>query len=368
MVRRGVLWSAATVIVALAGACGGGDRSASPAAPGGTASAAVSGAAADGVTLKVNPPALTSPVGGTRLTDTQATLTFQPVTGKYVQGDTFTYRVELQNAAGTILETQAGTATSYKMKTVFETDTTYKWRARAEFLGSYGPWSPLETFKSAVKPAGYLNGSELYDSLDNGRTVGTIVGPSTWIPGVGLRLDSEDSYIEYQLPQTLGAGEYSALVTNIGVVSATEEPKDRVISMRQGRAAINDNPYRMTVEKRGNGATAWRFLTGSTVSGSYIETGPSERIAYAFRESATYFYRATWGGGAFRVQIIEGGIAGKTIYDGGKPYKGQYTPSPHMVYAGSPYAAGDRGEPATVPGMIIRQIWVSPNPRPAWAQ
>jgi hypothetical protein len=38
-----------------------------------------------------------------------------------------------------------------------------------------------------------------------------------------------------------------------------------------------------------------------------------------------------------------------------------------MVFAGSPFHSGDRGDPSTVEGMTIRQIWVSSRPRPAGA-
>ena len=95
------------------------------------------------------------------------------------------------------------------------------------------------------------------------------------MPGVGLKLLEEESFVSYQLPVTLEEGEMSALITNVGVISNNEDPKLRVFSMRQGEAAFNDNPYRMSVEKRGNGAIAWRFLTGG--NRPYIETiGSSE--------------------------------------------------------------------------------------------
>jgi hypothetical protein len=81
----------------------------------------------------------------------------------------------------------------------------------------------------------------------------------------------------------------------------------------------------------------------------------------------TYFARATWQGGFFNVEWREGGVNGTVIYSFGKPYSRQYTPVPHMVFAGSPYYSGDRGDPASVAGMVIRQIWVSSRPRPAGA-
>ncbi|HEX7486453.1 MAG TPA: hypothetical protein VF332_09890 [Vicinamibacterales bacterium] len=367
MQQKGLVWIAAVALVALAVACG--DSQQKPVSPTTPSASGVSGtaASADGSTLKVSAPVLTSPIGGVRLTVSQPTLTFQAATGKYVSGVALQYRVEVQNAAGTVVETQTGTALSYTVKASLNVDTVFKWRVRAELEGAYGPWTVAETFRTMAIPTGYIKGNELYDPLNNSKTVGTIYGPYTWIQGVGLRLDSEGSYVEYQLPQALTEGEYSCLVTNLSVISSTEDPKDRVFTMREGSAAMNDNPYRMSVDKRGNGAVAWRFLTGNTTSGSYIETNTAERVPLAFHESLTYFWKATWTGGLFRVQVVEGGVNGRTIYDGSKSYGGTYKPSPHMVYAGSPYASGDRGDPSTVEGMIIRQIWVSANPRPAFA-
>jgi hypothetical protein len=367
MQKKGLLWLASMALVALAVACSGGDKQPVSPSPSPNGTSVSAGATTDTVNLKVNAPVLVSPTGGIRLTDASVTLTFQAATGKYVTGDSYTYRVQLLNSASTLVEEKTGSALTYKMSTQFDTDTLYRWRVRAEMQGAAGPWSTTETFRSMLKPNGYIRGGEIYDTLDDGKTVGTIVGPSTWIPGKGLRLDAEESYVEYQLPQTVTGGEYSLLAEGLSVVSSNEDPKLRVMTMREGGYGINDNIYRMSVDKRGNGATAWRFLSGRNCGGCYIETTSSERIPYAFHESLTYFYKATWGNGDFHVLIQEGGVGGSRVYDGGKAYDGVYQPSPHMVFLGSPYASGDRGDPSTVDGMIIRQVWLSANPRPSWA-
>jgi hypothetical protein len=366
MQRKAVLWIPVVALVALVLACGGDQKPASPTTPSPSVANGAS-AAADTVTLKVNAPALTSPVGGVRLTDSQVTLTFQAATAKFVTGESFTYRVQLMNASSVVLEEKTGTATSYKMATQFDADTLYRWRVRAEQQGQAGPWSTTESFRSMEKPTAYIKANEIYDPLIDGKTVGLVVGPHTWIPGQGLRLDSEGSYVEYGLTQTVSAGEYSMLVMGLETISSTEDPKWRVMSMREGGGAINDNRFRMTADKRGNGAVAYRFITGNTSAGNYIETGSSERKPYPFHESLTYFYKATWGGGIFRLLVLENGVTGSTVFDSTKSYKYDYVPNPHMVYLGSPFASGDRGEPASCEGMVVRQVWMSPNPRPSWA-
>jgi hypothetical protein len=366
MQRKAVLWIPVVALIAMVLACSGDQKPASPTTPS-TPAVGATGAASDTVTLKVNAPVPTSPVNGVRLTDAQATLTFQAASAKYVTGETFSYRVQLMNASSVLLEEKTGTATSYKMATQFDADTLYQWRVRPEQQGQAGPWSSTATFRSMEKPTAYIKANEIYDPLIDGKTVGLIVGPHTWIPGQGLRLDSDTSYVEYGLTQTVTAGEYSMLIMGLETISSNEDPKWRVMSMREGGGAMNDNPFRMTADKRGNGAVAYRFITGNTNAGEYIETGSSERRPYPFHESLTYFYKSTWGGNVFRLLVVENGVNGSTVFDSTKSYKNTYAPNPHMVYLGSPYASGDRGEPSTCKGMIVRQVWLSPNPRPSWA-
>jgi hypothetical protein len=245
-------------------------------------------------------------------------------------------------------------------------DKSFTWWARAESQGAFGPWSARASFATPPNEVeGYIAGNELYDNLTKGRTIGDVHGAVEFVPGVGLKLLEEESFVSYQLPVTLEEGEMSALITNVGVISNTEDPKLRVFSMRQGEAAFNDNPYRMSVEKRGNGAIAWRFLTGG--NRPYIETIGSERRVYPFHERLTYFVQVTWRNNFFNVEFREGGVNGDTIYSFGKGYDWFYGPVPHNVYIGSPYAPGDRGEAGSLDGMIIRHLWVSGRPRPEFA-
>jgi hypothetical protein len=323
-----------------------------------------------GATLKTGAPTPQSPVNNQQVTTTPIVLVVTNTSPNYTPPAPLQYRFEIYNAANGLVQSAlvpAGSGTtSYPLSIDLDGDQPFQWQARAEVQGAFGPWSARASFVSPTT-TGYIRGNELYDPLNNGKTVGTIHGPATWIPGVGIRLDTESSYIEYMLPQFLSGGEYSALFTNLSVVSTTEDPKDRLISMREGNAPINDNIYRMTVDKRGNGAIAWRFLTGRNDSGSYIETTSSQRFPFPFHENLTYFVRASWGGGVFHVLFKEGGFDGNTIYDVSRNYDREYTPVPHMIFAGSPYQAGDRGDPSTVAGMVIRQIWVSARPRPSYA-
>jgi hypothetical protein len=54
------------------------------------------------------------------------------------------------------------------------------------------------------------------------------------------------------------------------------------------------------------------------------------------------------------------------IYNFGKHYGGLYDPNPHLAYLGSPVGRGGVDD-ATVPGMVVRQVWLSKRPRPSFA-
>jgi len=362
MMRR--LWLAPMVCaLALVLACA--RESANPLSPGSRNPASL-GAAADGTTLKASAPTPVSPINGERLTQGEPiTLVVTNSTMPHASEVPLTYKFEVYDEGGRKVYASrnihggSGT-TSHIVTEALDGDLTYTWQARAEYQATVGPFSARASFV-APPIVGYIKGNELYDPLDNGKTIGTISGDVRFVPGVGLQLMNQSAFVSYQLPQTLVEGEYSALITNLSVISNTEEPKWRLISMREGDAQFNDNIYRMNVDKRGNGAIAWRFLTGP---GPYLETIGAERVRRSFHENLTYFVRASWRGGFFRVHFREGGADGRVIYDFGKPYHQAYTPLPHNVYIGSPYRAGDRGSPGSVAGMIIRQIWVSPRPRP----
>src|SRR4030095_15278462 len=133
----------------------------------------------------------------------------------------------------------AGT-TSHTIAAELESEQNYQWRARPEYQGTAGPWAARQAFVSP-QSRGYLRGGELYDPLTNGKTIGTIVGPVTFIPGVGVRLEGHESRLVYQLQAPLEDGEMSVLITN--VATNTEGGKTKVFGMAQGYGDQTVNPY-----------------------------------------------------------------------------------------------------------------------------
>jgi hypothetical protein len=338
-----------------------------PASPNASSPTAAS-AAADGSTLKSTAPTPQSPINGQQPQSLDIVLTLANAAAKYADGLNPTYRFQVYNAAGTLAYEAANVAaggggvTAHTVGTTLDGDQPYSWQARAEANGAVGPWSSRAAF---VAPAstGYIRGNEMYDPLFNGKTVGTMNGPLTFIPGVGLKFESQSSYVAYQLPQTLNEGEFSLLVT--GMPANTKGTKTKLFAMAEGFDDIVTNDRRMTIEKRGDpaGIIAWRFITHD----DQVDTEGAEREFYNFLESQTYFFQATWRSNRFTLVVKEGGVDGRTVYNKGKSFRGRaYDPNPHVLYLGAP--AGRSGEDgASVDRAIIRQVWVSGRPRPAFA-
>lgn len=107
-------------------------------------------AAADGSTLKVNPPTLMSPVNDLRLDSRKPTMMIGNSTGRFVNRQ-FTYEFQLLNDSGSVVDSttlsqgSSGT-TSWAYPTDLERDTPYRWRVRARMNNAFGPWSSTARF------------------------------------------------------------------------------------------------------------------------------------------------------------------------------------------------------------------------------
>jgi hypothetical protein len=352
-------------VCALAAAVACGKKSESPASPS-AVKAATAEAAPDGSTLKASAPTLQSPINNQRLT-AQVLLTVANASPTFTTGVPLSYEFEIFNSAGALVYhspviTGGASTTSHVANAPLDPEQPYQWTARAVYQGLHGPWAARGSF-IAPQNIGYIRGNELYDPLINGRTVGQAFGDVTFIPGLGARLNSQTAYIAYELPQTLFEGEFSLLVTNLA--ANTEGGKTKLFAMGKGYDDIVTNEYRMTVEKRGDppGIVAWRFIARD----DQIDTEGAERTFVDFRPDRTYFWKASWRSNFFNLLINEGGVNGPDVYDMGKHWEGRgYEPSPHVLYIGAP--VGRSGvDGASVNGVIIRQVWVSPNSRPAFA-
>ncbi len=356
----------AVALVALAIACG--EKANQPVSPTSPSVVGGSGAAAptDGATLKVNGPTLVSPKGGVRITETKATLTIGAAAGKFAAA-AFAYRVQLATKAGVLVQEFSGTALAYTTTLDLEPDTTFQWRARAEYDGAAGPWTGYEQFVSPERPTGYINGNEVFDPLTDGKTVGSISGPVEWVPNKGIRLLEHESRVSYQLPITLEDGEFSIMVT--GIDEGSKGDKSKVMSMQEGGGDITTNDYRFTFEMRGGsypdpGTVAFRMITGDSGQEDQIHDVP-RRVQLSFSDELWYFWKARWTTNSLVCEVREGGPTGGTMFGQGVDFDHAYRPTPHVVHLGAPVGRSGPKD-ATVPGMIIKNVWISPRPRPAW--
>ena len=78
-----------------------------------------------------------------------------------------------------------------------------------------------------------------------------------------------------------------------------------------------------------------------------------------------YFWKFTWGTGLARLEVREDGPNGRTIYDTQRNRRPPVSPDPHYIHLGGPPARAGALD-ATMPGIIIKNVWVSSRPRPAF--
>jgi hypothetical protein len=262
----------------------------------------------------------------------------------------------------------AGGKTSFTVEQDLQPTTLFYWRARAVQGSSTGPWSVTGRFKSRL--VGFLRGGELYDPLIHGETVGERVGPTTFIPGRGIQLDTGTSYVKYLLPQTISNGEFSMDVE--GLRANAPGDKAKVFGMQEGQTDFITNRHRVDIQYRGTtgvppNAIQWRVLYGSADDLSVrYEPDTAKRFASVvlLNPATTYHWKATWGSD-FKLVVLEGGIGGTPVYDYGLPTpRGRYEPNPHYAYLGAPLGRSGT-ESASIAGTIYRNVWLGNRPRPA---
>jgi hypothetical protein len=350
MPRHSFTFVVLAALAALTATCG--RQAPSPTSPTGIVPGST--AAEDGVTLKATAPTPLSPINDVKL-DSPPVLTASPATLKFSEG-ALQYRFQVFNEAGVLVhDSGVVSGTSYTVTTALDAEKRHTWRVRAELQGHTGPWSANGSF---IAPAGaYLIGNELRDPLTNGRTIG-MAFDVTFVPGVGVMLNGQSSYVEWTLQQTLEAGEFSVILTNMG--EGDYPWKTKVMSMLQGDGVnVTDNLYRLTIDKR----TLWadqgarvRYTIRVDDDSYEVKGGPQ-----GWDSKQIYFWKFEWGNEFSRLRVYEGGVNGPLKEDLSTPYDDVYRPNPHVIRLGS---VGGRGGDDTHPLVIARNVWVSSRPRP----
>jgi hypothetical protein len=325
-------------------------------------------ASADGSTLKVSAPTPTSPINDAQASDNQPTLTASASTPKFDPSlGPLQYRFEVYSETGAkVQDSGLMSSPSFKITATLSFKQRQTWRVRAEFQGLIGPWSPMASFVSAE--GGYIRGNEAFDPIFNGQTLGQIIGQATFVPNVGIRVENTNSYVKYAIPQTITSGEFSVEV--LGLRPNAPGGKLKVMAMSSAFPDFTTDPYRFDIQYRGSSgsppnAITFRALYGSAddLSVRYEpDTGTRNTSVFLLNPAIPYLWKVTWGAEA-RVQVYEGGIGGRLIYNVGvKSSKGTYNPVPQFAYLGAPPQRS--GEDASIPGLIYRNVWVGARPRP----
>jgi hypothetical protein len=357
--KRIVLGTCAAVLAA-AMACS--KQAQTPVSPSAAGTGAPDAAAPDGSTLKATAPTPVSPVNGQQ--PDALVLTATKSEGKFAAVP-LQYEFEIYNAgnqrvyaSGPVNVSTDGNNISFTPSATLVFDQPHTWKVRAVYNGAGSPWSANASFKSPA--GGYIRGNEMFEPATNGpSTIMSASNDVTWLPGVGVRLNSRDSFVEYRLQQPCTDCELSAMITNLG--NGSEEWKTKVLSMLRGDGVnVTDNNYRLTLDKR----TTWvgqGSVIRYTLRSRGVDAGEPKSSPQSWNRNNTYFWQYTWAGGQARLRVLDGGRNGTVKADLPTTYKAPYSPDPHLVRMGS---VGGRGGNDTNPGTIIWNLWVSPNPRP----
>ena len=323
-------------------------------------------------------PSPVSPVNGDQLSTLRPTLVVQNGTSSNQSG-TRTYEFQVSDrsdfalgasltASFLVAVNQTGVPeggdgrTSFAVPSDLQPTTRMYWRARMVQGTTNSDWTSPAMFKT--KLVGYNRPNELYDPLVHSETIGQIFGSVTFISGRGAQLNTQSSYIRYQLANTITSGEFSVLVE--GLAPGAAGSKFKIFSMQSGTGNLIDNPYMSNVQYRGavdgnpDNSISFKALYGSFADNRKLEPMSANRLVRLLDPSRAYFWKWTWGS-EVRL-VVQEGINGGTIYNYSVPTAGTYAPSPHYAYLG----ANTQGsvEEGSRPGAIIRQVWISDKPRP----
>jgi hypothetical protein len=353
--RKTYFVTGVAMLLALSLACS--RQSAAPVSPSSAKPASVSDTAGpSGETLKIGAPVPISPINDAVLDGADATLVCSASTGKFV-GTTLAYDFELYDSNNVKVRTEVVAGTTWVVRGL-DFEGHYTWRVRGTSDDAYGPWSTFGSFQTPAN-RGYIRGNELFDPLTNGETVGTLMNDVTFLPGQGVRLNSIESFVQYQLQTPLTDGQYSVTIT--GLRNSNEQWKTKVMSMLQGDGVnITDNAYRFTADRRNRdagGTVRWTLRSRGVDAGEPVCGNASWDITHL------YLWTYNWAGGNGRLTVQDGGPFGAVYRSCATNYRAPYAPNPHIIRLGS---IGGRGGSETLPGAIFRNVWVSQNPRPVF--
>jgi len=239
------------------------------------------------------------------------------------------YRFQLMSANGALIEqSPLMSAANWTVGRDLDIDTRYTWRVRAEYQGDAGPWSTAASFLTLN--GGFIRGSQVFDPLSVGRSVGA-VGGGTFVPGGGWRATATTDFINYDIP-TLTAGRLEFDIT--GVSSDEPGPYDigmKFYCMGDGTQwdfiGFRNQPWKASLDKKSG-----RIFRGESGVIEHIfrlfdDDNRTKTGQNSLHEDETYHVSLTWGRG--HVTAIFGNML---IAD--ENYGGEYSPPNHRISLG----------------------------------
>jgi hypothetical protein len=157
----------------------------------------------------------------------------------------------------------SGGTTSVTPTTDLQPSTRVYWRARFQGGSSTSDWSAPAQFRT--KLVGFNRAGELYEPLIHGETIGSRVGSTSFMGTRGLRIESDRSWVRYQLDSTLTSGEISVEVE--GLQPNGLGVKSRIFSMMDGGNNLYRSKFLFNVQYRGvagnpDNAISYKVLMG----------------------------------------------------------------------------------------------------------
>ena len=321
-------------------------------------------------------PALESPADGAAAGTFRPTLVVRNSTSDQTGAKVYEFQIADKSDFSSLVVRQPGVpedgsgTTSFTPDFDLQTTTRMYWRTRVTQGTTVSDWSATRNFTTPVM--GYNRPGELYDPLVYGTTVGLPVGSTTFIPGKGIRLNDGNSWVQYQLPQSLSTGEFSMEIE--GLHPNGPGPKLKVFSMSDGTGDVYRSNYLLVAQYRGSNGNPDNCIAFKALLGDpfyKLEPDLGARIAGIVNldPNTGYFWKGTWGN--FFHLLVQDGVDGRTLYDHGvllsdigvSANAATYNPSPHFAYLGAnngPF----KEEDGSFPGAIYRNVWISNKPRP----
>jgi hypothetical protein len=330
-----------------------------------------------GGTVTLTTPAPVSPINNEQLSTLRPTLTVQNSTANASGTRTYEFQVSDRTdftigasltVSFLIAVNQTGVAegadgrTSFVVPQDLQPATRMYWRSRAVQGSSASAWSEAAAFRTEV--VGYSRPGELYDPLMTGKTIGTVVGSHTWVAGKGIRLETQTSFVRYQLAEAMTNGEFSVEVE--GLHPDGPDHKLKIFSMNDRDADPSfSNNYMSTMYRGINGnppnCISFKAVFNSQTRIAEPDRGERNASVRMLNPSRTYFWKATWGS-EFRLLVLDGGVTGNSIYEMAQSVGGTLRGTHAWLGSNQALAGTDAG---TFPGATYKNLFIGNRPRPS---